>query len=224
MVNKGERTRGGINWEFGINIYTLLYMKQITNKDLLYSTVNYIQYLIITCNGQESDKRIHIYIYITESLCCTPETNTTQEINYTSIKNKFKKFYIILIFLINLFLFLAALSLHCCGWAFSSRGEREILFIAVCRLLIAVSSLVAEHGLQVCGLQQLWHVGSVVVAHGLQSAGSVVVAHGLVAPRHVGSSRTRARTHVPCIGRRILNHCTTPEDTRFSAVNRCNNN
>ena len=27
---------------------------------------------------------------------------------------------------------------------------------------------------------------------------------GLVAPRHVGSSRTRARTRVPCIGRRIL--------------------
>ena len=27
---------------------------------------------------------------------------------------------------------------------------------------------------------------------------------GLVAPHHVGSSRTRARTHVPCIGRRIL--------------------
>ena len=34
---------------------------------------------------------------------------------------------------------------------------------------------------------------------------------GLVAPWHVGSSRTRARTHVPCIGRRILNHCTTRE-------------
>ena len=32
---------------------------------------------------------------------------------------------------------------------------------------------------------------------------------GLVAPRHVGSSRTRARTRVPCIGRRILNHCAT---------------
>ena len=27
---------------------------------------------------------------------------------------------------------------------------------------------------------------------------------GLVAPRHVGSSWTRARTRVPCIGRRIL--------------------
>ena len=34
---------------------------------------------------------------------------------------------------------------------------------------------------------------------------------GLVAPRHVGSSRTRARTRVPCIERRILNHCTTRE-------------
>ena len=32
---------------------------------------------------------------------------------------------------------------------------------------------------------------------------------GLVAPWHVGSSRTRARTCVPCIGRRILNHCST---------------
>ena len=34
---------------------------------------------------------------------------------------------------------------------------------------------------------------------------------GLDAPQHVGSSRTRARTRVPCIGRRILNHCTTRE-------------
>ena len=34
---------------------------------------------------------------------------------------------------------------------------------------------------------------------------------GLVAPRHVGSSWTRARTRVPCVGRRILNHCATRE-------------
>ena len=34
---------------------------------------------------------------------------------------------------------------------------------------------------------------------------------GLVALWHVGSSRTRARTRVPCIGRRILNHCATRE-------------
>ena len=34
---------------------------------------------------------------------------------------------------------------------------------------------------------------------------------GLVAPRPVGSSQTRARTRVPCIGRRILNHRATRE-------------
>ena len=34
---------------------------------------------------------------------------------------------------------------------------------------------------------------------------------GLVAPRYVGSSQTRARTRVPCIGRQILNRCATRE-------------
>ena len=34
---------------------------------------------------------------------------------------------------------------------------------------------------------------------------------GRVAPRHVVSSQTRARTHIPCIGRQILNHCATRE-------------
>ena len=34
---------------------------------------------------------------------------------------------------------------------------------------------------------------------------------GPAAPRHVGSSQTRARTHVPCISRQILNHCATRE-------------
>ena len=34
---------------------------------------------------------------------------------------------------------------------------------------------------------------------------------GLVAPQHVGSSRTRAQTRVACIGRQILNRCTTRE-------------
>ena len=46
-------------------------------------------------------------------------------------------------------------------------------------LLIAVASLIAKHRLQACRLQQLWHTGSVVVAHGLQSADSAVVVHGL---------------------------------------------
>ena len=34
---------------------------------------------------------------------------------------------------------------------------------------------------------------------------------GAAAPRHAGSSQTRARTHVPRIGRQTLNHCATRE-------------
>ena len=64
--------------------------------------------------------------------------------------------------LINLFiyLFLAALGLCCCVRAFSSCGERGLLFVAVRGLLIAVASLVAEHGL-------LGTRASVIVARGL---------------------------------------------------------
>ena len=64
-----RRWRGGwggeINQEFGINIYTLLYIKWVNNKDLLYSTENYTQYLVITYNGKESEKEYinNIYIY-----------------------------------------------------------------------------------------------------------------------------------------------------------------
>ena len=67
----------------------------------------------------------------------------------------------------------------CCARAFSSCGEWGLLFVEMCGLLIAVASLVAKHGLEVRGLQELWHMGSVVVACGLLSAGSVAVAHGL---------------------------------------------
>ena len=38
---------------------------------------------------------------------------------------------------------------------------------------------------------------------------------GLVAPRHVGSSQTRARTRVPCIGRQTPNHCATREARNY---------
>ena len=42
---------------------------------------------------------------------------------------------------------MAALGLCCCVPAFSSCGKQGLLFIAVCGLLTAVASLVAEHGL-----------------------------------------------------------------------------
>ena len=52
-----------------------------------------------------------------------------------------------------IYLFLAALGLPCCMWAFSSCGKRGLLFIAVHGLLTTVASLVAEHRLQVRGPQ-----------------------------------------------------------------------
>ena len=50
-------------------------------------------------------------------------------------------------FIILFYLFLAVLGLCCCAQAFSSCGERGLLLVAVRGLLIAVASLVAEHGL-----------------------------------------------------------------------------
>ena len=54
---------GGISQEFGINIYTLMYIKQIINKDLLYTTGNSTQYSVITYMGKESEKE-WIYVYV----------------------------------------------------------------------------------------------------------------------------------------------------------------
>ena len=46
-----------------------------------------------------------------------------------------------------IYLFLALLDLRCCARAFSSCGEWGLLLVAVRGLLIAVASVVAEHGL-----------------------------------------------------------------------------
>ena len=62
-----------------------------------------------------------------------------------------------------IYLFLAALGLHCCVRAFSSCGERGLLF-AVHGLLIAVASL--------CGAQALGARASVFVACRLSSCGT----------------------------------------------------
>ena len=39
---------GGEEWEFCICMYTLLYLKQVTNKDLLYNTEKSAKYFVIT--------------------------------------------------------------------------------------------------------------------------------------------------------------------------------
>ena len=48
MVTRGEGWGEGIVREFGIDKYTLLYLKWITNKDLQYSTGNSVQCYVTT--------------------------------------------------------------------------------------------------------------------------------------------------------------------------------
>ena len=50
-------------------------------------------------------------------------------------------------FIYFIYLFLAALGLRCCMPAFSSCSKGELLFIVVRGLLIAMTSLIVEHGL-----------------------------------------------------------------------------
>ena len=78
-----------------------------------------------------------------------------------------------------LFYFWLCWGLCCCARAFSSCVEQGLLFVAVHRLLIAVASHAAEHGLQVCRLQQMWCVVSVVMVYGLSSCGSWALEHKL---------------------------------------------
>ena len=89
-----------------------------------------------------------------------------------------------------IYLFMAVLGLRIRARAFSSCGKWGPLLIAVRGPLTIAASLVAQ-------AQQLWLTGP-------------------VAPRHVGSSQSRARTRVPRIGRQTPNHCATREALEFS--------
>ena len=84
---------------------------------------------------------------------------------------------------------MAVLGLRFCVRAPSSCGKRGPLLIAM-RGPLTISR---------CGAQ----------APDAQAQQSWLT--GPAAPRHAGSSQTRARTRVPCISRQILNHCATRE-------------
>ena len=55
--------RGGMNWEIGIDVYTLLCVKQMTTETLLYSTGNSTQHSVVTQMGRKFIKE-GIYVYI----------------------------------------------------------------------------------------------------------------------------------------------------------------
>ena len=57
MVTKGKSEwGGGINWEIGIDIYTLLlaYIKWVTNKNLLNNTGSPFQYSVMAYTRKEA--------------------------------------------------------------------------------------------------------------------------------------------------------------------------
>ena len=87
MVARGERWREGIVREFGINIYTLLYSKQITNQILLYSTENSAHCSVAAWMGGEFGGE-WIHVYMVETLHCPPETITTSLISYVCVHAK----------------------------------------------------------------------------------------------------------------------------------------
>ena len=81
------RLPGGKEWgrdrEFWVDVYTLLYLKWMTNKFLPYSTGNSGQWYVAAWMGGEFGGRMDTGICMAESLCCLPETITTVLIGYT---------------------------------------------------------------------------------------------------------------------------------------------
>ena len=118
--------------------------------------------------------------------------------------------FFFLIFLFIYYFWLRQVFVAACGLSLvAASGSYSLLRCAgfsLRWLLLLRSTGSRLAGFSSCGswAQQLWFVGSRARAQQLWRM-------GLAAPRHVGSSRTRPRTHVACIGRRILNHCTTRE-------------
>ena len=70
-----------------MDMYTLLYLKWIINKGLLYSTLN-CSMLCGSLDGRGVWWRMDTCICMAESLCCLPETITTLLIGYSPVQNK----------------------------------------------------------------------------------------------------------------------------------------
>ena len=96
-----------------------------------------------------------------------------------------------------IYLFIHSFIFGCVGSSFPCEDSLQLQQVGATLHRNALAS--HYHGLSCCGAQapdaqaqQLWLTGP-------------------AAPRPVGSSQTRARTRVPCIGRQTLNHCATKE-------------
>ena len=112
----------------------------------------------------------------------------------SNLNSRFQCLYFIIIIII---IFLIYFIYGCVGSSFLCEGLLQLWQAGATLHRGARAS--CYRGLPCCGAQapdaqaqQLWPTGP-------------------AAPRHVGSSQTRAWTRVPCIGRRTPNHCATRE-------------
>ena len=67
-------------------MYLLMYLKWITNKDLLYNTWNSAQCYVAAWMGEDLGERMDTCIYMDESLHLSPENITALLIGYIPIK------------------------------------------------------------------------------------------------------------------------------------------
>ena len=65
MVARGEERGKWIVRDFGVDMYTLLYLKRITSKDPLHNTWNSAQCFVVAWMGGEFGREwIHVYVWL----------------------------------------------------------------------------------------------------------------------------------------------------------------
>ena len=74
---------------YTIYMYTFLYLKQITNKDLLYSTGNSAQCYMAAWMGEEFEgKWIYVYVWLSPIAIHLKQSQHCLSTDYTLIQNK----------------------------------------------------------------------------------------------------------------------------------------
>ena len=83
----------GILKEFGVDMYSLLHLKWIINKDLPYSTWNSAQWYVATwMRGGFAREYIHVYVWLSPFTVHLELSKHCLLIGFTPIQNKkFKK-------------------------------------------------------------------------------------------------------------------------------------
>ena len=87
--NHKKHTQGIVR-DFGKVMYTLLYLKRITNKDLLYSTWNSAQCYVPAWMGVEfGGEWIHVYLWLSPFAVHLKLSQHCLLISYIPIQNKY---------------------------------------------------------------------------------------------------------------------------------------